>query len=196
MGETRGTREDMDQVSSMDDEEYEQALDDLRELHELENMKAFLEEENGRLKNSLDSLTGELEGLNIAITSAEMEALARENEIKRCLKNIEDLKLKTSRMTGEISEFHLRIKVGEEDVESSSNLQEALENKLDDTVREKAILIKRLNDMTAGLRTISDEKSVKLPHLKQYHSVLKQVHNVFKETQNKMDVSMILRQRP
>ena len=194
MGEISGDRVDLDQ-GSVDDDEHEQALNDLREFHELENMKAFVEEENGRLKSSLDSLTGELEGLNIAVSSAEIEAVALENEIKRSEKKIEDLKLKTAARETALSNFHLRIKVASEDVEASSNLQEALANKLDDIVGEKTILIKRLNDMKAGLQTISKEKSGKLPYLKRYHSVLKQIHRAFVETQNRMTVSMLLRKR-
>ncbi len=192
MGDFMGPLEDSARVG-MDDEAYEQALDDLRALHDLENTKAFLEEENGKLKSSLDSLTGELEGLNIAISSAEIETLTLENRTKRCLADIENLKQKTTEKASELTELHLRIKLAVEDVEAAANLTEALESKLADIFREKTILIKRLNDMKAGLRTISEEKRDKLPHLKRYHSVLKQIHNTFQETRNRMDVSIILK---
>ncbi len=192
MGDVMGPLEDSARVG-MDDEAYEQFLDDLRALHDLENTKAFLEEENGKLKSSLDSLAGELEGLNIAISSAEIEKLTMENRTKRCLSNIEILKEKTTGKASKLNELHLRIKLAVEDVDASANLAEALETKLADILREKNILIKRLNDMKAGLQTISEEKEDKLPHLKQYHSVLKQIHNTFQETRNRMDVSMILK---
>ncbi len=56
----------------MGDEEYEQFEEELRELHELENMKIFLEVENDRLTRQTESLTSELEGINVAMSSAEV----------------------------------------------------------------------------------------------------------------------------
>jgi hypothetical protein len=95
----------------------------------------------------------------------------------------------------EANNLHLQIKATREDQESSSNLKDSLKDELNDIQGEKTMVIKRLNDIKTGLEKISGDKDVKLPHLKGYDSVLKQTYNVFKETQNRMEVSLMLRQK-
>ncbi len=70
MGDAEEVKDSPEQ-RNMEDEEYEHIVDELRELRELENMKTFLEAENGRLKSQIEFLTGQLEGINIAISSTE-----------------------------------------------------------------------------------------------------------------------------
>ena len=180
---------------NMDDEEYEHIVDELRELRELENMKTFLEVENGKLKSQIELLTGQLEGINIAISSTEASLELFEKKRKRSSKNIEDLESKRDLLTAEANNLHLQIKAAREDQESSSDLKDSLKDELNDIEGEKIILMKRLNDIRIGLQRISSDRNLKLPHLKSYKSVLKQTCNVFKEIQNRMEVSLVLRHR-
>ncbi len=194
MGDAEEVKDSPEQ-RNMDDEEYEHIVDELRELRELENMKTFLEVENGRLKSQIEFLTGQFEGINIAISSTEASLELFEKKVKRSSKNIEDLESKRDLLTAEANNLHLQIKAAREDEESSSNLKDSLKDELNDIEGEKAMVIKRLNDIRTGLQRISSDRNDKLPHLKSYGSVLKQTCNVFKEVQNRMEVSLMLRQR-
>ncbi len=186
---------DSPEQRNMEDEEYEEFLDELRELRELENMKTFLEVENGKLKSQIEFLTGELEGINIAISSTEAYLVSFEKRVKRSSENIEYLESKKDLLTAEMNNLHLQIKAAREDEESSSDLKDSLKDELNDIKGEKTVAIKRLNDIRTGLQRISSARDVKLPHLKGYYSVLKQTYTAFKETQNRMEVSLVLRQK-
>ena len=194
MGDAKEVKDSPEQ-RNMDDEEYEYIVDELRELRELENMKTFLEVENGKLKTQIELLTGQLEGINIAISSTETSLVSLEKRVKRSSKNVGDLESKRDLLMAEANNLHLQIKATREDQESSSNLKDSLKDELNDIQGEKTMVIKRLNDIKTGLEKISGDKDVKLPHLKGYDSVLKQTYNVFKETQNRMEVSLMLRQK-
>ncbi len=194
MGDAKEVK-DSQEKRNMDAEEYEHIVDELRELRELENMKTFLEVENGRLKTQIELLTGQLEGINIAISSTEASLVSLEKRVKRSSKNVEELESKRDLLMAEANNLHLQIKATREDQESSSNLKDSLKDELNDIQGEKTMVIKRLNDIKTGLEKISGDKDVKLPHLKGYDSVLKQTYNVFKETQNRMEVSLMLRQK-
>jgi chromosome segregation ATPase len=194
MEESKGARDSMEGVA-MGDEEYEEIVDELRELHELQNTKTFLEAENRRLKNEIEALTAELEGINIAMSSAEAYMASYEGRRKKCAENIERLRPKRDMLTAEISDLSLKIKASREDKESTSNLSNMLKDELYDIEGEKRVVLKRLNDIKTGLQQISSDRDVKLPHLKWYDVMLKQIHNVFMETQNRMEVSLILRSR-
>ena len=174
-------------------EEYGEILDELREFRELENMKAFLQKENAQLKSQIEFLTGELEGTNIAISTAEADMVSCETRTKKSSENIEELESKRDLLIEEINDFRLQIKAVGEDEESSSMLEDSLQNELDDILGEKAVVAKRFDDIKTGLQKISGDKAVKLPHLKGYDSALKQIRNVFQETQNRMEVSLMLR---
>lgn len=194
MEDAKEVQDTMKQVN-MNGEEHEEIVDELREFRELEKMKIFLGAENERLKNQIEMLTGELEGINMAMSSAEAYLVSCENRRKKCSNNIERLKSKRDLLTAEISNLHLKIKAAREDEQSSLNVRERLKDELHDIKGEKALVIKRLNDIKTGLEQISSDRDLKLPDLKSYDGILKQICNVFVETQNRMEVSLILRKR-
>ena len=74
---------------TMTDDEHDEILNELREFRELENMKVFLQTENAELKSEIEFLTGELEGINIAVTTAEKDMASSEVKTKKCSKSIE-----------------------------------------------------------------------------------------------------------
>lgn len=194
MGDAEEVKDSPEQ-RNMEDEEYEHIVDELRELRELENMKTFLEAENGRLKSQIEHLTGQLEGINIATSSTEESVVSLEKRVRRSSKNAENLESKKDLLMAEANNLHLQIKAAREDEESSSNLKDSLKDELNDIEGEKTMVMKRLNDIETGLQRISSDRDVKLPHLKGYESVLKQICNTFKETQDRMEVSLMLRQK-
>ena len=194
MEKTEEARESLEDVT-MGNEEYEEIVDELREFHELQNTKTFLEAENSRLKNEIEVLTAELEGINIAMSSAEAYIASYESRRKKCAENVEKLRPKKDVLTAEISDLRLKIKALREDKESTSNLSNMLKDELYHIEGEKTVVLKRLNDIKTGLQQISSDRDVKLPHLKWYDVMLKQIHNVFMETQNRMEVSLILKSR-
>ncbi len=194
MEKSEEPRDSMEDVT-MGDEEYEEIVDELRELHELQNTKTFLEVENSRLKNEIEVLTAELEGINIAMSSAEAYIASYESRRKKCAENVEKLRPQKDVLTAEISDLRLKIKASREDKESTSNLSNMLKDELYDIEGEKRVVLKRLNDIKTGLQQISSDRDAKLPNVRWYDGMLKQTYNVFMETQNRMEVSLILKSR-
>jgi chromosome segregation ATPase len=179
----------------MDDRDYEELVAELRAFRELENMKRFLEAENGRLRAQIEALTGELGGIRIALTAAKANTESYERRRKKCDEDVEKLKSKRDILISEIDDLRLKTKTAKEDEEASSKLRDALKGQLYDTETEKEILIKRLNDIRTGIHRISRDRELRIPHLKRYDSVLKQIYTSFKETQNRMEVSLMLKQK-
>ena len=194
MGDAKIVKDSPEQIR-INDAMYDEMVDELREFRELENMQAFLLMENGRLKSRIESLAGELEGINVAVSLVEADLALYETRITDCSENIEVLDLKRNELVEEISNLHLQIKAASEDEESSANLEMSLRDELAEIEGERAVVIKRLNDIKTGLQRISNHKAMKLPHLKGYKTTLKQIYNIFKESQNRMEVSLILRQK-
>ena len=95
----------------------------------------------------------------------------------------------------ETNELHLEVKAAKEDEETSAKLIDTLKDELHDIKTQRAVVIKRLNDIKSGIERISGDKELRIPHLKGYESVLKQIYTAFKETQNRMEVSLMLRQK-
>ncbi len=98
-------------------------------------------------------------------------------------------------LSDEVSSLHYQVKATREDIATTSTLEESFEGELNEINSEKTIVLKRLNDITAGLQRIDMEKDFKVPHLKWYDGTLKKIYNVFIEAQNRMEVSMIMRKK-
>lgn len=179
----------------MGDEEYEQFEEELRELHELENMKIFLEVEKDRLTRQTEALTSELEGINVAMSSAEVYLASYEKRKKDHSHNIEKAAEKQAVLADEVSSLHYQVKATREDIATTSTLEKSFQGELSEIDSEKTIVLNRLNDITAGLQRIDREKDFKVPHLQWYDGTLKKIYNVFIEAQNRMEVSMIMKKK-
>ncbi len=194
MDDAEQAQDRLSQVS-VSDEQYDEIANELREIHELQNTKAFLEAENSRLKSQMETLTAELEGINIAISSGEAYIVSYENRRRQCAESVEKLRPQKDAITTEITNVRFKIKAAEEDEESTSNLTDMLKEEIHQIKDEKIVVMKRLCDVERGLKQISSDRDVKLPHLKWYDKMLKQMYNALVETQNRMEVSLILRKR-
>lgn len=180
---------------TMDDEEYEDLIDEISEIRELENMKMFLETENGRLISHMEHLTRELEGIEIAASASNAYMDSYEKRRRKCSINVEKLIPKKDLLMSQADDLHLRINAAKADAESSLTLKETLEEELGEIKGEKTVLLKRFQDVKAGLQQIARAGDAKLPHLIWYDTILKQILNVFAETQNRMEVSLIMKKR-
>ncbi|MBF0397859.1 MAG: hypothetical protein HQK78_13855 [Desulfobacterales bacterium] len=167
------------------DHEYEEAL----------RMKSFLELENAKFKNQLETLTRELEGMDITISSAERYIASYEGQNNESINNIENLKkLKETRIS-EIDELHLSIKSVKEDKEASLKLNETLKDELSDIIDEKSSVMKKVDAIQNEIDKIIRDKEIKFPNLKWYSVALKKVHKEFVDTQNRMEVAIMFRKR-
>lgn len=175
--------------------EYETVVQELRALRELEGLKRFLQVENLKLKNQIDTCAGELEGIAISMSAVEMTVDSYDTEIKKCEKDEEKLKETKEVLMRDISELHTKIKAAKEDDASCSRLIDALRDDLSDVEAKKEVSIKRLMDIREGIQTINREKKLKMPRLRVYDSVLKQLHTAFRESENRMEVSLMLKQK-
>lgn len=180
---------------TMDDEEYEDLIDEISEIRELENMKMFLETENGRLISQMERLTRELEGVEITASASKAYMDSYEKRRRKCSINVEKLIPKKDLLVSQADDLHLRIHAVKADAESSLTLKETLEEELGEIKSEKTVVLKRFQDVKTGLQQIARAGDAKLPHLIWYDTILKQILNVFAETQNRMEVSLIMKKR-
>ncbi|MBF0398429.1 MAG: hypothetical protein HQK78_16755 [Desulfobacterales bacterium] len=177
---------------SLTNKEYREVLNELKELEELKKSKMLLESENNRLKNEIDILTTELEGIAFTISSSESYLSSFEDNKNKYLKSIEDLTSKKEVIMNGLTEFRSKMKIVKEDMESSAKLQEDLIHELRDISNEKGIVIKRLDSIKLGLEKIYDEKNTRIPNLNLCESLLKHIYTSLKDTQNRMEVSVLL----
>jgi chromosome segregation ATPase len=177
------------------EEEYEEAEDELLELHELENMKRFLEGENEKYKGEVSTLAQELEGINVTIAATQGSIESYEGQIEKYVQNIGPLEVRKESSIADINQVKLKIHAAREDEEYSLILKDTLTDELDQIKSEKAIIIDRLGDIERGIDQISHDRQSKLPHLKEYDVVLRQICNILKGTQNRIEVSLTLKGR-
>ena len=176
-------------------EDYKERRDLLKEIEELKKIKLFLDEEDTRLTREIDILSGELEGVEIAISASNTHILSYEKRKKDCSRNIEFLKSRKDELIKEIDELHLKVKDLKSEEKSSTTLDKNLRNELNDINSEKSRVVKRLDIVKNGIKAISREQTERLPNLEGCDSVLKQVYNVFRETQDRMEVSALMKKR-
>jgi chromosome segregation ATPase len=178
-----------------DHSEYEMVVEELMALRELEGLKRFLKVENLKLKNQVEMCAGELAGIAISMSEVETTMDSYEAETKKCETDEEIIKLKKDALIQDISEHHLKIKVAKEDDASCARLIEALKDDLVDVIAQKEEAIKRLKDIKAGIQRIDSDKNLRMPRLRGYDSVLKQLHTTFRGSQDRMEISRMLKQK-
>jgi len=176
-----------------DDDEF--MMDAFRELEELKRTKLFLEAENNRLKTQINQLTGESEGVDIAMSAAQAYMASYENSRETCIDNIEKLIEQKECLINDINALRLNLTAVREDRESTATLNETLKNEFNEIVEEKSLVVKRLSAINRGLKEISVDKGQRLPNLKWYDAILKKIYSEFVEAQNRMEVSMVLKKK-
>lgn len=181
--------------ANMSDDDYEHMIDAVKELEELKRTKLFLEAENNRLKAQANNLTGELDGIDIAISSAQSYITSYESRKKICNDNIEKLNDRKEALINDINTLLLKITAAREDRESTATINETLTNEFNEIVDEKSIVVNRLSAINKGLKEISVSKGQRLPNLKWYDAILKKIYVEFVEAQNRMEVSMVLKKK-
>ena len=179
----------------MAEKEPKGGVDELGAFEDLENMKRFLEAENGKLRTLIDELTGELEGIEISISSAKAYVDSYEKRRESGIVDLKNLENKKIVLMKEIDDLHLKLKVAKHDEEISEKLIQTLKGELMEIKTQKGIITQRLFDIQSGIRNISSERALKVPHLKKYDSILKDLHKKLMETQNRMEVALMLRQK-
>jgi len=108
---------------------------------------------------------------------------------------LKSLSAKRDLLMSEIDDLHLKIKVAKQDEEMSMRLIKTLTDDLLDIMTQKGIVNKKLDDIQSGIHKISSEKDLRVPQLKKYDSLLKDIRTRLMETQNRMEVSLMLRQK-
>ncbi|MBF0475507.1 MAG: hypothetical protein HQK59_06670 [Deltaproteobacteria bacterium] len=185
----------LQEKETADEMDYQELAVDIREIGELEKMKRFLEAENDRLRRQVDTLTGELDGISIALSSTKSYTTSYLERRRKSLENIDRQKGRKELLLNEIDQLHLKVKATQEDERSLANLSNSLEEELDGIRDERLLVRKKFSDMKSGINQIAKHKESKLPDLKSYDDVLRQIYRVFKETQHRMDVSLIMKKR-
>ncbi len=176
-------------------EDYKERRDLLREIEELRKIKLFLDEEDTRLTREIDILSGELEGVDIAISAANNHTHSYEKRKNDCAKNIEFLKSRKDELIKETDELHFKVKELRAEESSSAMLSKNLRSELNDISSEKARVIKRLDIVKSGIKAISKDQVDRLPNLEGCDSILKQVYNLLRETQDRMEISALMKKR-
>jgi len=180
-------------TSNLDIEEGDSLFIDelLNEIKELEHNKQFLESENELYQRQLRQLKGELDGINISISSSDALIKSVDDQTSNCLKNIEKLSDKKEKLIDRNSQYHLQIKTAENDNESSQGLLENLVGEMNSILDEKNLLLNRLNDVKSGLSKLSEARNSRIPEIKKCNDIIRQVYSTIKKVHHKMEISMI-----
>lgn len=179
----------------MGDGEYQEIADLAEKVREMESNRNFFIAENENLKNQIVDLTGEIQGVSVALASAKKQIASPEVRLPKSLKNIERLALTKEAMEQEVNTLRLRLKAIQEDLISSSEIRSTMMTELNELNSERGIIIKRLKGIEKGIQEISTDKERVWPKVKKYDDVLKQIYHLFLEAQNRMEVSVILKQK-
>ena len=174
-------------------EDYKEKRGLLKEIDELRKLKLFLDEEDNRLTREIDILSGELEGVEITILAAKSHIQSFNKRKNDSRKNIENLKDKKNDLIREIDTLHFSLKTAREEEKSNSILNVSLNKELTSINNEKIRVLKRLNIVKIGIKDISVDENERLPNLAGCDIVLKHVYNVLRETQDRMEVSALLK---
>jgi chromosome segregation ATPase len=186
---------DTGQDIRLDSDDYESLQDELSELRELENMREFLQEENRKYRDQIEVFSRELEGVDISISANQACIAAYEEKREQFYEKFEKLTAKKEALTAAINQIHLQIKAAREDEQSTTILIKNLKLELDEISTEKAIIGKRLGNVRSGIERISQDKETRLPHLQGYGDLYRQVRTVLKDAENRMEVTLKLRQK-
>ncbi|MBF0564247.1 MAG: hypothetical protein HQK89_03295 [Nitrospirae bacterium] len=160
------------------------------ELQQMRNAKAQLVPEKEKLKTRVDRLKSELIGMDVVISSTEKDIEANEsriNDFGNSLRNQDEMK---ERLLDEINLLQLNIRTVTDDINNCLAIEAHLDRDLLDISGERTLIVNKLKKMEEGVKSVVMEKMHKLPHLKQYNSLLKKVQKAFKEVENKMDVTL------
>lgn len=179
----------------VDDGEYQEIADLAEKVREMESKRNFFIAENENLKNQIVDLTGEIQGVSVALASAEKQIASQEVRLQKSLNNIERLALTKEAMEQEVNTLRLRLKAVQEHLISSSEIRSTMMTELNELNSERGIIIKRLKGIEKGIQEISTDKERVWPKVKKYDDVLKQIYHLFLEAQNRMEVSVILKQK-
>ncbi|MBW1675564.1 MAG: hypothetical protein JRF30_03335 [Deltaproteobacteria bacterium] len=188
-------RHDVPEQVTIEDDDHEKTMEEGNELRELENVKELLGAENESYKKEIEKLTAEIEEINISVLSAGELRASYEERRKEYYGNIEKLKSENESLIGDISNIKLKIKADRDDEEAVLSLRDSLIDELNNMKNEKDLIVRRLDDLKKGIREICTDEERNLPHLKEYDEMLKKAYNVFKEVENRMEVSLKLRQK-
>lgn len=179
----------------VDDGEYQEMADLAEKVREMESNRNFFIAENENLKNQIVDLTGEIQGVSVALASAKKQIASQEVRLPKSLNNIERMALTKEAMEKEVNTLRLRLMAIQENLISSSEIRSTMMTELSELNSERGIIIKRLKGIEKGIQEISTDKERVWPKVKKYDDVLKQIYRLFLEAQNRMEVSVILKQK-
>ncbi|MBF0507266.1 MAG: hypothetical protein HQL09_10585 [Nitrospirae bacterium] len=176
-----------DERGSITAREIKELTHDVRELRD---KKYFLENENRNLRVELETLSTSLSGADMAISSLMSEIQAAKDRIEGFPESLQELEAKKEGLIVEINRCQSGMKTATKNIKNFLTMRGKLEGELTDIINEKAIVLKKLRAMERGVNMVEDQKARKMPHIKEYDTVLRQLSRVFREVENNMDLSI------
>ena len=138
-------------------EELQESIEELRALHELNNMCRLLREENDDYREQIIAITAELEGINISIVESKEYISSYSEKKEISLENITSLSTLKNKMTEELNRLQLKIKAAANDVDTSLVMQETLREEFSSIQNEKEILVSRIKDVENGILELAKQ---------------------------------------
>jgi len=179
-------------TSNMNTEDINHVTESLNnDIKELERHKQFLESENETCVRQLRKLKGEVDGINISISSSQQIIFSINKQKKQCLNDTQKLSVKKEYLINRNSQLHLQIKSVSSDHISSKALLDNLMNEMNYILDEKKILLTRLNQVQSGLSKLSTARKQRVPEIQKCNDIIRQVHSSMKKVHHKMEISMI-----
>ncbi|KPJ99416.1 MAG: hypothetical protein AMK71_09805 [Nitrospira bacterium SG8_35_4] len=176
-----------------DIEAYEEIKEIFAEIREISNTKEFLAAQNKELKAKRESLSSEIDGMEIVAASMKKDIEVTLQRTEASLEKMKDLNGKREQLIEEINSMKKSIKILAEDNNKCQIMKEHLLVEFESISHEKAIIFKKLKEIEEGVKRLTSKKNVyNVPYLRAYDSLLKRVYRAFKEAEDRMDVSLKL----
>jgi len=183
----------LEDVMSTDPKEEDQLVQELEVLNKKKD--ACLNQQKS-LNQKKELLEEELSGMDQSIDLLQASIEENESHKTELIEQADHLQKNHDKLVSDINHIQSMIKATSVDFENTQHVIDTLTNELEEFESERSIAMERLQMLRNAIQSISVEKNRKLPKLKQYEIMLKKAYTVFQETENRMELSLKLKDVP
>lgn len=183
----------LEDIRTTDPKEENQLVDDLENLTK---QKDALIKQQKLLNQKKELVEEELSSMDRSINLVQASIEENESRKTELIEQVEILQADHEKLISDINHIQSLNKATSIDLENSQHVIDTLTNELEEFESERSIAMERIQMLRNAIQSIAYEKNRKLPKLKHYEGMLKRAYAVFQETENRMELSLKLKDVP